>query len=107
MRGKHLNRALGSVQVSKAAQIALLHAVVAAAVVLVLDLAVVVLGEIETLPVVEVCCTVQVTIRLPAANAQLVLRGPYMQSPLLRGPRYMSVGSHTGMKVRHSVGMLS
>ena len=62
----HLHRGLRGVQISKAAQITLLHAVVAALEVLVLDLAVPMLSIARALPVVEVCGMVQVSISLPA-----------------------------------------
>ena len=55
MRWKHLDGRLGGIQVSKAAQITLLHAVIAAVEVPVLDLAVAVRREAFALPVVEVC----------------------------------------------------
>ena len=70
---RYLHRGLGGVQISEAAKVALLHAVIAALEVPVLDLAVAVLSIACALPVMEVCGVVQVSIRLPADRMPHIL----------------------------------
>ena len=79
----HLHRGLRGVQISEAAQIALLHAVIAALDVLIPDLAVAMLSIACALPVVEVCGTMQVSIGLPADGTPYIMSRLSLYKPVM------------------------